>query len=166
MVFTLNCQQTCNNGEDDEAEDVCGIAPSPFHLPSLAERRNLTLRSSMLQCNIDAMNNPTKTKDQWQFAHYKTFVVQMSIKCFTEEEGQAAPQRLDPRWQHCPGRSAQSCTVALLPEDLKFRILDQEIFFAVAKKFSASCKLLSGSWVDHFDVKLENYNLRSRKRSF
>ena len=63
MVFTLNCQQTCNNGEDDEAEDVCGIAPSPFHLPTLAEEKKKldTLRSSMLQCNIDAMN---KTRDQ------------------------------------------------------------------------------------------------------
>ena len=83
----------------------------------------------MLQCNIDAMNNPTKTKDQCQFAHYVTFVVQMSIEWFTEEEDQAGPQRPDPRWQHCPGRSAQSCTVALLPEDLTFRIFDQEDFF-------------------------------------
>ena len=106
MVFTLNCQQTCNNGEDDETKDVCGIAPSPFHLPTLAEEKKKldTLRSSMLQCNIDAMNNPTKTKDQCQFAHYVTSVVQMSIKCFTEEEDQATPQRPDPRWQHCPGR--------------------------------------------------------------
>ena len=39
MVFTLNWQQTCNNGEDDETEDVCGIAPSPFHLPTLAEEK-------------------------------------------------------------------------------------------------------------------------------
>ena len=115
---------------------------------------------------IDAMNNPTKTKDQCQFAHYKTFDVQMSRECFTEQEDQAAPQRPDPRWQHCPGRSAQSCTVALLPEDLTFGISYQEDFFAVAKKFSASCKLLSGSLVDHVDIKLENYNLRSRKRSW
>ena len=73
MVFTLNCQQTCNNGEDDEAEDVCGIAPSPFHLPSLAERRNLTLRSSMLQCNIDAMNNPTKNKGSMAVCSLQNF---------------------------------------------------------------------------------------------
>merc|ERR1712004_620480 len=32
-----------------------------------------------------------------------------------EQEDRAAPQRPDPRWQHCPGRSAQSCIVALLP---------------------------------------------------
>ena len=146
VVLTFNFQETCNNGEDDETKDVCGIAPSAFHLPSLAERRNLTLRSSMLQCNIDAMNNPTKTKDQCQFAHYVTFVVQMSIECFTDQEDQAAPQRPDPRWQHCPGRSAQSCTVALLPEDLT--IFDQEDFFLLSlKSFQQVANCCLGVWL-------------------